>query len=107
MERALITGITGQDGSYPLAELLLAKGYEVHGLLRRSSTFSTECIEHLYRWHLPDLEKSEIADGLAKHHFEAPARTIVGATVRGKLTVFPRASYDALTHQPQSGAADS
>jgi len=45
--RALITGITGQDGSY-LAELLLAKGYDVHGLLRRSSTFSTDRIEHLY-----------------------------------------------------------
>ena len=39
-KRALITGITGQDGSY-LAELLLGKGYEVHGLIRRSSTFST------------------------------------------------------------------
>ena len=47
-KRALITGITGQDGSY-LAELLLAKGYEVHGLIRRSSTFSTSRIDHLYR----------------------------------------------------------
>jgi GDPmannose 4,6-dehydratase len=46
--RALITGITGQDGSY-LAELLLDKGYEVHGLVRRSSTFGTQRIEHLYR----------------------------------------------------------
>ena len=45
---ALVTGITGQDGSY-LAELLLAKGYEVHGLIRRSSTFGTQRIEHLYR----------------------------------------------------------
>jgi len=45
---ALITGITGQDGSY-LAELLLAKGYEVHGIIRRSSTFSTERIEHIYQ----------------------------------------------------------
>ena len=45
--RALITGITGQDGSY-LAELLLQKGYEVHGLIRRSSTFATERVEHLY-----------------------------------------------------------
>ena len=44
--RALITGVTGQDGSY-LAELLLSKGYEVHGLRRRSSTFGTERIEHL------------------------------------------------------------
>lgn len=47
-KRALITGITGQDGSY-LAELLLEKGYEVHGLVRRSSTFGTARIEHLYR----------------------------------------------------------
>jgi len=46
--RALITGITGQDGSY-LAELLLCKGYEVHGLIRRSSTFNTDRIDHLYQ----------------------------------------------------------
>jgi GDPmannose 4,6-dehydratase len=46
-KRAIITGITGQDGSY-LAELLLAKGYEVHGLIRRASTFNTERIDHLY-----------------------------------------------------------
>ena len=48
MKRALITGITGQDGSY-LAELLLSKGYEVHGLIRRASTFNTERIDHLYQ----------------------------------------------------------
>ncbi|MBD0024528.1 GDP-mannose 4,6-dehydratase [Gordonia pseudamarae] len=47
MKRALITGITGQDGSY-LAELLLSKGYEVHGLIRRSSSFNTTRIDHLY-----------------------------------------------------------
>ena len=47
MKRALITGITGQDGSY-LAELLLDKGYEVHGLIRRSSCFTTGRIDHLY-----------------------------------------------------------
>ncbi|MFC1655706.1 GDP-mannose 4,6-dehydratase [Patescibacteria group bacterium] len=47
MKKALITGITGQDGSY-LAELLLSKGYEVHGLIRRSSTFSTERIDHVF-----------------------------------------------------------
>lgn len=46
-KRALITGITGQDGSY-LAELLLAKGYEVHGIIRRASTFNTSRIDHLY-----------------------------------------------------------
>ena len=48
MKRALITGITGQDGSY-LAELLLEKGYEVHGMIRRSSSFNTARIEHLYK----------------------------------------------------------
>jgi GDPmannose 4,6-dehydratase len=48
MMKALITGITGQDGSY-LAELLLKKGYEVHGLIRRASTFNTERIEHIYQ----------------------------------------------------------
>jgi GDPmannose 4,6-dehydratase len=46
-KRALITGITGQDGSY-LTELLLAKGYEVHGIIRRSSTFNTSRIDHIY-----------------------------------------------------------
>jgi GDPmannose 4,6-dehydratase len=48
MKKALITGITGQDGSY-LAELLLEKGYEVHGIIRRASTFNTERIDHLYK----------------------------------------------------------
>jgi GDPmannose 4,6-dehydratase len=48
VKRALITGITGQDGSY-LAELLLAKGYEVHGVIRRSSSFNTGRIDHLYQ----------------------------------------------------------
>lgn len=47
MKKALITGITGQDGSY-LAELLLSKGYEVHGIIRRASTFNTGRIDHLY-----------------------------------------------------------
>jgi GDPmannose 4,6-dehydratase len=47
-KRALITGITGQDGSY-LTELLLAKGYEVHGIIRRASTFNTERIDHIYQ----------------------------------------------------------
>jgi len=48
MKKAFVTGITGQDGSY-LAELLLAKGYEVHGMIRRTSGFSTDRIDHLYR----------------------------------------------------------
>src|SRR5579862_588209 len=48
MKRAIITGITGQDGSY-LAELLLSKGYEVHGIIRRASTFNTQRIHHIYQ----------------------------------------------------------
>jgi len=48
LKRALITGITGQDGSY-LAEFLLGKGYEVHGIIRRASTFNTERLDHLYQ----------------------------------------------------------
>jgi GDPmannose 4,6-dehydratase len=54
MKKALITGITGQDGSY-LAELLLDKGYEVHGIVRRSSTFNTDRIDHIFvDFHDPD-----------------------------------------------------
>jgi GDPmannose 4,6-dehydratase len=67
MKRALVTGITGQDGSY-LAELLLSKGYEVHGLIRRSSSFTTQRIDHLYRDpHDPDarlfLHYGDLSDG--------------------------------------------
>jgi len=55
MKKALITGITGQDGSY-LAEFLLSKGYEVHGIIRRASTFNTARIDHIYRDpHEPDV----------------------------------------------------
>src|SRR5689334_13472481 len=66
-KKALITGITGQDGSY-LAELLLAKGYQVHGIVRRSSSFNTERIEHLYRDpHSPEarlfLHYGDLVDG--------------------------------------------
>ena len=67
LKKALITGITGQDGSY-LAELLLAKGYEVHGVIRRASTFNTERIDHLYLDpHNPDarmfLHYGDLTDG--------------------------------------------
>ena len=55
MKRALITGITGQDGAY-LAEFLLGKDYEVHGIKRRASSFNTARIDHLYRdLHEPDV----------------------------------------------------
>ena len=67
MKKALICGITGQDGSY-LAELLLRKGYEVHGLIRRASTFNTPRIDHLYvDPHQPDarlfLHYGDLSDG--------------------------------------------
>jgi GDPmannose 4,6-dehydratase len=68
MKRALITGITGQDGSY-LAEFLLEKGYQVHGIIRRASTFNTSRIEHLYKDpHVQDsrlhLHYGDITDGV-------------------------------------------
>ncbi len=114
--RALITGITGQDGSY-LAELLLEKGYEVHGVIRRSSTFSTERIDHLYQDpHLPgtrlflhfgdltdgqsitnivlDLEPDEIYNLGAQSHvrisFDQPVYTLQ-ATACGALNVLEAA----------------
>ena len=64
MKKALITGITGQDGSF-LAEFLLEKGYEVHGLLRRSSSFNTGRIEHLYldEW-VRDMHKNVLSTSI-------------------------------------------
>ena len=61
MKTALITGVTGQDGSY-LAELLLAKGYEVHGIVRRSSSFNTERLESIYQ------DPHEIGRDLVLHY---------------------------------------
>ncbi|MDA7624221.1 GDP-mannose 4,6-dehydratase [Akkermansiaceae bacterium] len=61
MKKALITGVTGQDGSY-LAELLLEKGYEVHGIKRRASSFNTERIDHIY-------EDPQIEDGRFRLHY--------------------------------------
>lgn len=65
MKKALITGITGQDGSY-LAELLLEKGYEVHGIIRRSSSFNTGRIEHLY---IDELIKDMHSDRKVQLHY--------------------------------------
>jgi len=67
-KRAFITGVTGQDGSY-LAELLLEKGYEVHGVIRRSSSFNTERIDHIYQDpHTPNpklfLHYGDLTDGV-------------------------------------------
>ena len=76
VKRALITGITGQDWSY-LAELLLAKGYEVHGLIRRSSSFNTARIDHLYEdVHAPDRR-------LHLHHGDLGDSTHIAALVAG------------------------
>lgn len=76
MKKALITGITGQDGSY-LAELLLEKGYEVHGIMRRSSSFNTSKIDHLYTdphifgtklfLHFGDISDSQVVRKLLTH----------------------------------------
>ena len=67
MKSALVTGITGQDGSY-LSELLLEKGYEVHGIIRRTSTFNTDRIDHIYEDpHMPNaklfLHYGDLNDG--------------------------------------------
>ncbi len=72
MKKALISGITGQDGSY-LCELLLSKGYEVHGIIRRASTFNTDRIDHLYRDpHSPEarmfLHYGDLTDGTGLRH---------------------------------------
>lgn len=69
-KRALITGITGQDGSY-LTELLLAKGYEVHGIIRRASTFNTDRIDHLYQ------DPHAVDARLFLHHGDMSDATVV------------------------------
>ena len=64
MKVALITGITGQDGSY-LAELLLEKGYQVHGIVRRSSSINTGRIDHLYKNPNLKLHYGDVTDSLS------------------------------------------
>jgi GDPmannose 4,6-dehydratase len=75
MRRALITGITGQDGSY-LAELLLSKGYEVHGIVRRASTFNTDRIDHLYR------DPHETGTRLTLHHGDLTDGAVLRRIIR-------------------------
>jgi GDPmannose 4,6-dehydratase len=67
VKKALITGITGQDGSY-LAELLLEKGYEVHGIIRRSSSFNTGRIDHIYTHPRLKLHYGDMCDGTVLSH---------------------------------------
>ena len=76
---ALITGVTGQDGAY-LAELLLRKGYVVHGIKRRSSSFNTGRVDHLYQDpHLPDVQFFMLDNRYHRDPNEAPDRkTMLG-----------------------------
>jgi GDPmannose 4,6-dehydratase len=76
MKRALITGITGQDGSY-LTELLLGKGYEVHGIIRRASTFNTDRIDHLYH------DPHEIGTRLFLHYGDLTDATSLRRVLEG------------------------
>ena len=99
-KKALVTGITGQDGSY-LAELLLDKGYEVHGLIRRSSSFSTGRIDHLYRDpHEPDVRLFL--------HYSRPDRLLVarspgstGSSPTRSTTWAPRATSGVSFELPE------
>ena len=96
MKKALILGITGQDGSY-LAELLLSKGYAVHGMVRRSSTFGTERIDHLYREPNSDapgvdLHYGDLADGSSLRHVLSKVRPDEIYNLAGQSHV--RVSFD-------------
>src|SRR5260370_32423283 len=89
-KRALITGVTGQDGSY-LSEFLLAKGYEVHGVMRRASLFNTDRIDHLY--HDPHLAGA----GLTLHYGDLTDGT---GLRRGLGTGGPDAVYNLGAQNP-------
>src|ERR1700741_2454570 len=102
MKKALITGITGQDGSY-LAEFLLARGYQVHGILRRASTFNPGRIDHLYRDpHNPEarlfLHYGDLTDGSSLrrilHRVQPDEVYNLGAQSHVKVS-FEQAEYSA------------
>ena len=96
MKKALISGITGQDGSY-LTELLLDKGYEVHGIIRRSSSFNTFRIDHLYKdesilnkslfLHYGDLTDSSNLNRLIEKNKTTPEITIMIIPFLRKVSV--------------------
>ena len=92
MKKALITGITGQDGSY-LAELLLSKGYEVHGLIRRASTFNTGRLDSIYAD--PHLPKTGCSCTTATWPMPAPWRGCSAKSSRRKFTISPRKATSA------------
>lgn len=76
MTVALVTGITGQDGSY-LAELLMSKGYEIHGIIRRASTFNTERVEHLYKDpHTRSMASMAAEHGAARQRSRAASKVL-------------------------------
>jgi GDPmannose 4,6-dehydratase len=106
MPKALITGVTGQDGSY-LAEFLLAKGYEVHGLVRRSSSFNTDRIEHLYRDpHDPEarlfLHYGDLVDGTGLR--EVLTRVVPDEVYNLGAQSHVRVSFDQPVYTVQSDA---
>ena len=90
---ALITGITGQDGSY-LTELLIEKGYTVHGIIRRSSSFNTGRIEHLY--------KDRHEDGTASLAGQRPATSGRQTLTASHVQLWPPRRAD---REPKDGAA--
>ena len=109
MKRALITGITGQDGSY-LARFLLAKGYEVHGVVRRSSTFGTERLTDIYEdphqsgaqliLHYGDMsDASSLQQLLAK----ADPEEVYNLAAQSHVMVYTRISNLIQTSRPSGG----
>jgi GDPmannose 4,6-dehydratase len=105
-KRALITGITGQDGSY-LTELLLEKGYEVHGIVRRSSSFNTDRIEHLYRDpHDPEarlfLHYGDLVDGIGLREILTRVKPHEVYNLGAQSHV--RVSFDEPVYTVQTGA---
>src|SRR5437762_7241015 len=105
-KRALITGITGQDESY-LAELLLGKAYEVHGIIRRSSSFNTDRIEHLYRDpHDPEarlfLHYGDLVDGTGLR--EVLTRVVPDEVYNLGAQSHVRVSFDQPVYTVQSDA---
>jgi hypothetical protein len=93
MKKALITGITGQDGSY-LAEFLSSKGYEVHGIIRRASTFNTGRIDHIYvDPHDPNAKLILHYSDLSRHQPDQPLRYGVMGMITGNSRLFQHAAF--------------
>src|ERR1035438_8522043 len=104
MKNALITGITGQDGSH-LAELLLEKGYEVHGLKRRASSLNTERVDHLYLLTVHDRDHPHHAR--PQDHLRGGQRRVVRESEMAAGGSLPRAEPRPGTITPSTGRARS